>query len=314
MNRRNFGKLSLGAAAASLLPAASFAAAPTPANGGHKFSVMLWTLPKGLTFEQQLDLVAAAGFNSVEVGNEYEKWTPEEWKRNLAKMQSTGLGVDSAVPGRNSLADKSKRDALTADLKKAIPGAKELGCKQFIYTAFKRVGVGPDGSVVTAGTPQSQASGVKMQTPEEQRAAIVDTLKYAADVLEKDGFEIVLEPIDLLEHKEEAVISVSEAFEITRAVGSPRIKVLYDFYHEQRQAGNLIEKLTKNVDQVGLVHIADVPGRHQPGTGEVNYGNIYKELARLKYDRVICMEFSSQGDPVTVLKKAREDAIAAMSM
>ncbi len=293
MNRRNFGKLSLGAAAASLLPAASFAVAPaTPANGGHKFAVMLWTLPKGLTFEQQLDLVAAAGYNSVEVGNEYEKWTPDEWTRNLAKLQSTGLGVDSAVPGRNPLADSTKRTALHDDILKALPGAKRLGCKQFIYTAFNRV---------------------PTQSPEEQRAAIVDTLKYAADLLEKDGFEIVLEPIDLLEHKEEAVISVSEAFEITRAVGSPRIKVLYDFYHEQRQAGNLIEKLTKNIDQVGLVHIADVPGRHQPGTGEVNYGNIYRELARLHYDRVICMEFSSQGDPVTVLKKAREEAIAAMS-
>ncbi|SEC08989.1 TIM barrel protein [Terriglobus roseus] len=294
MNRRDFHKLSMGAAAASLLPSLpAFAAAPptVASNDGHKFSVMLWTLPKGLTFVQQLQLASDAGFTGVEVGNEYEKWTPEEWKTNLAKQHELGIAVDSAVPGRNALADKSKRTPLHDDLLKAIPGAKQLGCKQFIYTAYTRV-------------PE--------QTPEEQRAAIVDTLKYAADLLEKDDIEIVLEPIDLLEHKQEAVVSVGEAFEITRAVGSPRIKVLYDFYHEQRQAGNLIEKLTKNVDQVGLVHIADVPGRHQPGTGEVNYTNIYRELARLKYDRYICMEFMSQGDPVTVLRKAREEAIAAM--
>jgi len=294
MNRRDFHKLSMGAAAASLLPSLPALAVPpatVAANDGHKFSVMLWTLPKGLTFEQQLQLAADAGFTGVEVGNEYEKWTPEQWKANLAKQQALGIAVDSAVPGRNALADKSKRTPLHDDLLKAIPGAKQLGCKQFIYTAFTRV-------------PE--------QTPEEQRAAIVDTLKYAADLLEKDDIEIVLEPIDLLEHKQEAVTSVAEAFEITRLVGSPRIKVLYDFYHEQRQAGNLIEKLTMNVDQVGLVHIADVPGRHQPGTGEVNYTNIYRELARLKYDRYICMEFNSQGDPVTVLRKAREEAIAAM--
>ena len=151
------------------------------------------------------------------------------------------------------------------------------------------------------------------QTDAQKRDAIVDSLKYAADVVEKAGFEIVLEPIDLLEYKMEAVPSVAEGFEITRLVNSPRVKVLYDFYHEQRQAGNLIEKLTKNIDQVGLVHIADVPGRHQPGTGEVNYGNIYRELARLKYDRYICMEFSSQGDVTATLRKAREDAIAAMA-
>lgn len=295
MNRREFHKLALSATAASLMVAENaWGAAAAPAsNDGPKFSVMLWTLPKKLTFQQQIQIVADAGYTGAEVGREYEMWAPQDWQSNLEKLQTLGIHVDSAVPGRNALADISKRDALTEDLKKAIPGAKQLGCKQFIYTAYNRV---PD------------------QTPEQQRAAIVDTLKYAADLLEKDGIEIVLEPIHLAEHKEEAVISVVEAFEITRLVGSPRVKVLYDFYHEQMQAGNLIEKLTKNIDQVGLVHIADVPGRHEPGTGEVNYNNIYRELARLKYDRYICMEFMSLGDPTATLKKAREDAIAAMRL
>jgi hydroxypyruvate isomerase len=294
VNRRDFHKLSFGAAAASMLPSLnSFAEAPRTIadNGGHKFSVMLWTLGRTMTFAQQLQIAADAGFTSAEVGKEYETWTPEEWKTNLAVKQSLGFTIDSAVPGRNSLADLSKRTALHDDLMKAIPGAKDLGCKQFIYTAYNTV---------------------PGQSPEAKRTAIVETLRYAADLLEKDDFEIVLEPIDLIEHKEEAVPSVAEGFEITRLVGSPRIKVLYDFYHEQRQGGNLIEKLTKNIDQVGLVHIADVPGRHQPGTGEVNYSNVYRELARLKYDRYICMEFMSQGDPVEVLRNAREEAIAAM--
>ncbi len=295
MNRRDFHKLALGAALAPTLSRAASLpgiGAAAPANGPI-FSVMLWTLPRTMSFIDQVNLVADAGYTSVEVGNEYEKWTPEDWKKNQAVLKARNIGVDSAVPGRNALADHTRRDALTADLKKAIPGAKDLGCRQFIYTAFNRV---------------------PGQSPEEQRAAIVDTLKYAADVLEKDNFEIVLEPIDLLEHKEEAVTSVEEAFAITRAVGSPRIKVLYDFYHEQRQAGNLIEKLEKGFDQVALVHIADVPKRHQPGTGEVNYTNIYKKLAELKYNRVICMEFSALGDPKTVLIQAREEAIRAMAV
>lgn len=298
MNRRDFHKLSLAAAAAAMLPATS-ALAESPRtvaeNGGHKFSIMLWTLPKGLSFEQQLGIVSDAGYTGAEVGNEYEKWTPEEWKKNLAVKQKLGITVDSAVPGRNALADKTKRDNLTADLKKAIPGAKELGCNQFIYTAYTRV---------------------PGQSPEEQRAAIVDTLKYAADLLEKDNIEIVLEPIDLLEYKMEAVPSVAEAFEITRLVGSPRVKVLYDFYHEQKQTGNLIEKLQKGFDQVGLVHIADVPGRHEPGTGEVFYDNIYRELARLKYDRTICMEWTPAPghELVPTLRTAREQAIAAMKL
>jgi hydroxypyruvate isomerase len=169
MNRREFHRYSTAALLAPFLPgskvSASLAPATPPDNGGHKFSVMLWTLLKGLTFEQQLDIAAAAGFDGVEVGNEYEKWTSEEWKRNLAKKQALNIDVDSAVPGRNALADHSRRTALHDDLMKAIPGAKELGCKQFIYTAFSRVAE---------------------QTPEQQTAAIVDTLKYAADLLEQE--------------------------------------------------------------------------------------------------------------------------------
>ena len=61
------------------------------------------------------------------------------------------------------------------------------------------------------------------------------------------------------------------------------MRVLYDVYHEQREFGNLIEKFEKNIEQVGLVHIADVPGRHEPGTGEINYLNIYRKLAQLNY-------------------------------
>ncbi len=293
MNRRDFHKLSIGAAVAPLLPVADAWAIPNPKqdNGGHKFTLMLWTLPKALTFEQRLQLAADAGCDSVEVGKEYETWTEDEWKANLAKLKSLNLTVDSAVPGRNALADHTKRTALHDDLLKAIPGAKRLGCSQFIYTAYTRV-------------PE--------QTPEQQHAAIVDTLKYAADLIAKDDIEIVLEPIDLLEYKLEAVPSVAEAFLICRDVGSPKVKVLYDFYHEQRGSGNLIEKLDKNIDLVGLVHIADVPGRHRPGTGEINYGNVYRKLAELKYDRYIGLEFNYQGDPVTELRTAREQAIAAM--
>jgi hydroxypyruvate isomerase len=291
MNRRQFNKLTLAAGLAPAVassPLWAQAAAPVAQGKGPIFSVMLWTLPKGLSFVQQLDMVAAAGYTSVEVGSEYEHWTPEQWTTNLAKLKELKLTVDSAVPGRNALADHSKRTALHDDLLRAVPGSLRLGCKQFIYTAYTRV---------------------PGQSPEEQRAAIVDTLKYAADLMEKDGIEIVLEPIDLLEYKQEAVPSVTEAFEIVRLVNSPRIKVLYDLYHEQRQAGNLIEKLEKNIDLVGLVHIADVPGRHQPGTGEVNYNNIYRKLGELHYNRVICMEFSAQGDTVEVLRKARLEAL-----
>lgn len=294
MNRRSFARHALAASVATMLPGALLArqSSADKARTPIRFSIMAWTLPKRPGFVQQMQVAADAGYGAIEVGNEYEHWSAEEWRTNLARQRALGIAVDSAVPGRNALADTSQRKALHDDLLRAVPGAKELGCSQFIYTAYNRV----------AG-----------QTPQQQRAAIADTLKYAADVLESSGFELVLEPIDLLEHRDEAVTSVVEAFEIIRAVGSPRVRVLYDFYHEQRQAGNLIESLEKNIDLVGLVHIADVPGRHAPGTGEVNYTNIYRKLAELNYRRVICMEFLPVGDPVQELRAARQEALRAMA-
>jgi hypothetical protein len=73
--------------------------------------------------------------------------------------------------------------------------------------------------------------------------------------------------------------------------------------------GNLIEKLEKNIDKLGLVHAADVPGRHEPGSGEINYANIYKKLAALQFDRYLAMEFIPSGDPVESLRRARQEAL-----
>src|SRR6266704_1551734 len=103
--------------------------------------------------------------------------------------------------------------------------------------------------------------------------------------------------------------SSAEGFEIVRAVGNPHVRFLYDFFHEQIAEGNLIAKLEKNIDLVGLVHVADVPGRHEPGTGEINYSNIFRKLGDLGYSRFVAMEFVPKGEPASALRAAREMAL-----
>jgi hydroxypyruvate isomerase len=73
-----------------------------------------------------------------------------------------------------------------------------------------------------------------------------------------------------------------------------------------------MEKLEKKTQHVGLVHIADVPGRHETSTSEINYENIFHKLAQLKYDRVVTMEFMPTGGPVRKLRDAREIALRAI--
>ena len=122
---------------------------------------------------------------------------------------------------------------------------------------------------------------------------------------------LLLENIDPEENPRYFLTSVAEGLQIIGEVNSPQVRFLYDFFHEQIAEGNLIEKLDKHLDRVGLLHIADVPGRHEPGTGEINYLNIYKKLAQLKYDRYMAMEFLPSGDPVATLRAAREEALRA---
>jgi hydroxypyruvate isomerase len=248
---------------------------------------MIWTLKKLGTFEENLDRVALAGYHHVELVGEFKQWSEEDYRRIMGRMETLKISVDATSGVSAGFADPSGGDAFLSGLKDLIPAAKRLQCKQIILLSGKRV----EGAA-----------------PGSQRAASIEALKRAADVLNSAGLVAVIEPIDRLENPTIYLDGVTEAFEIAAAVNSPNVRVLYDVYHEQREFGNLIEKFEKNIEQVGLIHIADVPGRHEPGTGEINYLNIYRKLAQLNYRGTIAMEFYPTGDIVSTLGRARDQA------
>lgn len=297
LNRRDFGRvMAAGLASRVMAPGRLLgeARAESKAEGaeenGPQFSVMMWALKKWGSFEENLERVAAAGYRHVELVGEFAQWSDADWRRILARMQALKITVDATSGVKLGFADPSGGDGFVAELKAFVPAMQRLGCGQLILLSGKRI--------------EGAAPGV-------QHAASVETLKRAAEVLSAAGLMGVIEPIDRLENPPIYLDGVTEAFEIVRAVGSPKMKVLYDLYHEQRGMGNLIEKLEKNIDEVGLIHVADVPGRHEPGTGEVNYANIYRKLAELHYRGVIAMEFYPTGDVVQTLRRARAEASAA---
>jgi hydroxypyruvate isomerase len=256
-----------------------------------RFSVMIWTLTRNVSFEQSLELVAQAGYNQIELVGEFKKWSGADFTRILARMKSLGVAVDATAGMSHGFADPTGGDAFIAELNTLIPIAGRLDCKQIILVSGRR-------------------SDVPQQV---QHQACVDTLRQAAPLLAAAGVTGVIEPIDRLENPTIYLDGVSEAFEIVKAVASPNIRVLYDLYHEQRSQGNLIEKLERNIDHIGLIHIADVPGRHEPGTGEIDYGNIFRRLGQLRYGGTIAMEFYPTGDPVTTLRAAREQATQSLA-
>jgi hydroxypyruvate isomerase len=295
LSRRAFGRLIAAVLAVPVTVPCRLMGEARSGNGnmgaeepGPQFSVMMWTLNKRGAFEENLERVAEAGYRHVELVGEFARWSEADWSRILAHMQALKITVDATSGIKAGFADPAGGDAFIAELKGFVPTVKRLGCGQIILLSGKRI--------------EGAATGA------QQRASI-EALKRAAELLDASGLVGVIEPIDRLENPTIYLDGVTEAFEIVRAVGSPRVKVLYDLYHEQRGFGNLIEKLEKNIDEVGLIHVADVPGRHEPGTGEVNYINIYRRLTELHYRGVIAMEFYPTGDVVETLRHAREEAI-----
>ena len=285
MHRREFGQLMVGATLGGVLTPAY--AQTSPSQNGSRFSVMLWTLEKQAPFDRCLEMVAEAGYQGVELTGQFQKWSSDETRRVMAKMRALGLTFDMLSGVKAGFADPEGATEFMAQVTAQMKAAKELESPQINLKSGNRI--------------DSVSRSV-------QHAASVENLKRAADLAAANQVQIVVEPIDPLENPNMYLTSVSEAFEIIRAVDSPQVRVLYDFYHEQRAYGNLIEKLEQNIDLVGLVHIADVPGRHEPGTGEIDYANIYRKLGQLKYNKFITMEFYPTQDPVAALRKARLDA------
>jgi hydroxypyruvate isomerase len=290
MHRREFGQLMIGATLGGILSRGY--AQTLPPQSGSRFSVMLWTLEKQAPFDRCLEIIAEAGYQGVELTGQFQKWSSDETRRVMAKMRSLGMTFDMLSGVKAGFADPGGASEFLAQVTAQMKAAKELESPQINLKSGNRI---------------------DNLSRDVQHAASVENLKRAADLAAANHVQIVVEPIDPLENPNMYLTSVSEAFEMIRAVNSPQVRVLYDFYHEQRAGGNLIEKLEQNIDFVGLVHIADVPGRHEPGTGEIDYLNIYRKLGQLKYDKFITMEFYPTQDPVATLRKARLDAKQATS-
>ena len=292
MNRRTFTQ-TLATAALSAV-AAPLRSAPASAESSPKaapfpLSVMLWTVFTDLPFEERLAKVAEAGYSNVELVGEYSKWSAADFANANAARKRLGIQFDATAGLAHGIAEPASRDALLAELTQALTPMETLGCPAMILLS---------GNVVP---------GISRWA---QHRSCVETLKRAAALVEGrtingQPVRLLLECIDPEENPRYFLTTAAEAIEVVRQVNHPQVQFLYDLFHEQIAEGNLIEKLDKHIDVIGLIHVADVPGRHEPGTGEINYVNIYRKLAQLNYKRMVAMEFHPTGDEISTLSLAR---------
>jgi hydroxypyruvate isomerase len=291
MDRRQFTQALAASALAAASPALPAVAAAPDGGTSTPFplSVMLWTVFNDLPFEERLAKVVEAGYTNIELVGEYGKWAPADFDRANAARKRLGIRFDATAGLKNGVANPAQRDALVEELRQALTPMESLACPAMIMLS---------GNVVPG------------LTHEAQHQSCIDSLKAAVKLVEGKQIDdqpvrLLLECIHLEENPHYFLTSAAEAIEIVRTVNHPQVQFLYDIYHEQMSFGQLIEKLDKHIDVIGLIHIADVPGRHEPGTGEINYGNIYKKLAQLNYKHMVAMEFKPTSDQVEALRAAK---------
>jgi hydroxypyruvate isomerase len=124
-----------------------------------------------------------------------------------------------------------------------------------------------------------------------QTANVIDSMRMCCDIVGPSGLVLVMEPLNgLRDHPGLFLTTVPQAYMICKAVNHPSCRIVDDLYHQQITEGNLIPNMEMAWEYIAALHVGDHPGRQEPGTGEINYLNVFKYIHNKGYDGVICME------------------------
>jgi hydroxypyruvate isomerase len=173
--------------------------------------------------------------------------------------------------------------------------ARRVRCRQLMLLAGE---LGPEGEGI-----QAVASH-----PATRWITAYETLSRVAEIAEKHDVFFSLENLNTkVDHPGYALPHVEDTVRLVDHVGSPRLKILLDIYHAQVEQGNVIQAIRDYRQRIGYVHVADVPGRHEPGTGEINYQLVAQVLREVGYDGVVGLEAFPLGDDHRALQRFREN-------
>lgn len=273
MNRRNF-MVACGAsagAAAFLKSMTAMGAAPGDkpfAKAKLRMSCPLDFFPSKNPLER-LEEAAAWGFTA------YEWLNPSgDFDALRKKADSLGLELSCMVGaghiGPGTMIKTEDHDKVVEQFKERVALAKKLNCRHLV----------------------GLSGNVRDDIPVEQQTEnVVACMKRLAPIAEENKVLLVMEALNpLVDHKGYFLTRTDQTMAMLKAVGSPNVKMLFDIYHQQITEGNVIRNLTENIDNIGHFHVADNPGRKEPGTGELNYTNIFKAIAATNYKEFVALE------------------------
>jgi hydroxypyruvate isomerase len=235
---------------------------------------------------ERVERVAEYGFTGVEFNwlARREMSEIEALRKRMDELK-VGMGIFVANGNARNLVSPDSRDAFMKDLDHSLEVHRVIG-NNFATTLT--------GNVI---------KGVERA---DQKQALIDNLKAAADKLEGTELTLVVEPLNPLNHGGYFLVTSPEANEIMKAVGSPHVKILFDIYHQQISEGNLINNIRKYWDEIAYFQVGDVPGRREPLTGEINYRSVFKAIHAKGYKGFLGMEHGLSGKGAAGIHKCFE--------
>lgn len=141
---------------------------------------------------------------------------------------------------------------------------------------------------------------------EDQTRVMIENLRYAARALDERGMTLLVEHLNPYDVPGFLIVTPQRVFEVQAQVGAPNLKIQYDVYHAQRTAGELANTLQHHRARIAHIQIADNPGRHQPGTGEINYRFLFEWIDKVGYRGYIGLEYAPLGTTEESLSWVRE--------
>ena len=239
-----------------------------------QFAANLTMLFNEYPFMERFEQAAKSGFKAVEFLFPYA-YSAHEIRQQLDK-NNLRLVLHNFPPGdwdegeRGIACLPDRVEEFQAGVSKAIEYAKALSVNQLNCLA----GIAPEG--VELGL---------------LRKTFIANLKYAAAELKKTNIKLLIEPINTFDIPGFYLSKTEQALDILNEVGSDNLYIQYDIYHAQRMEGELSKTLEKNITKIAHIQLADNPGRHEPGTGEINYAYLFKLIDKIGYAGWIGCEY-----------------------
>ena len=244
-----------------------------------KFAANLTMLFNELDFPERFAAAARAGFAGVEFLFPYaydKALLAEKLREHDLTLVLHNLPAGDWAAGERGIACLPERvNEFQAGVGQAIEYATALGCRQINCLA---------GLMPEAADPQTL------------RETLIENLRFAAPRLADAGIALLLEPVNTRDVPGFFVNRTAQALEIIEAVGSDNLFLQYDIYHSQVMEGNLAPTIERHLKKIRHVQLADNPGRHEPGTGEIRYDFLFDFLDRLGYGGWIGCEYKPAAD------------------